>query len=336
MKINKKHLVILLAFGFIFPLLANYDFTLTNKNATISISPRSSAGYVLPFIHIDGSIADNWSDTLAEPWCNLVNGFHVIENVTIDATGSSRDYGILINNSINVKFIIRNCEIINAHHSFFASGIRLENTHNGTIMGNNCTDNYQGIYVKNSIGINITGNIANSNQINGIYLDTNCHNNNITGNSVNSNLYGIQLVKNCDNNNITLNTVTKSGDYGIFINSFQGSCDNNIILHNSATENDIYGIYLRYDNNNNHVINNTVSENSNSGICLETCHNINVQGNIVSSNRRGMYLQDCDNANITHNIITNNNQIGMYLYYNSDDNLIKNNTINQNGLGIAL
>jgi parallel beta-helix repeat protein len=339
MKINKRQLVLLLLLGLAFPLIANNNSTLKSENITYSISPKTSAGYVLPFIHVDGSIANNWSDTLAEPWCSFVNGRYVIENVTIDATGSQKDYGILVNNSINERFMIRNCTIINAHHSFFASGIRLENTHNGTIIGNNCTDNYQGIYVKNSIGINITGNIANNNQINGIYLDTNCHDNNITGNSVNSNLIGIQLTNNCDNNNITLNIVTKSesDQYGgIFINSFPSTCDNNIVLNNLATENHRHGIYIRYNNNNNHVINNTVSENDDSGICLETCHYINVHGNLVLHNSRGIILQNCDNGNITHNIITNNNQIGIYVYYNSDDNLIKNNTINQNGLGIAL
>jgi parallel beta-helix repeat protein len=337
MKINTRQLAVLLVLGLAFPLVANYNSTLTNENTTNSIIPRSSAGYILPFIHIDGSITDNWTDTLAEPWCNLVDGFYVIENVSIDATNSPIGNGILINNSINVKFIIRNCTIINAYKTFFASGIRLENTHNGTIMDNNCSYNYQGIYVKNSVGINITGNFAKGNQINGIYLDTNCHNNKITGNTViNSIHYGIQLVGDCDHNNITLNTVTKSGEYGIFFNSFGGSADNNIILNNTANENVKYGIYLRYDNNNNQIINNTVSENGDSGIGLQTCHNVNVSGNTARDNDRGMYLQDCDNGDFTHNIVNNNVEIGIYVFYNSDGNLIKNNTINQNELGIAL
>ena len=339
MKINTRQLAlaILLVLSLAFPIFANYQPTLTNENATHSISPKSSAGYTVPFIHVDGSIPTNWSDTLAKPWCNLINGFYVIENVTIDASTSSIENGILINNSINVKFIIRNCTIINVHHNFFASGIRLENTHNGTIMNNNCSYNYQGIYVKNSVGINITGNTAIGNQINGIYLDTNCHNNKITGNTVTNSIhYGIQLVGDCDHNNITLNTVTMSGEYGIFVNSFGGSADNNIILNNTAKENVKYGIYLRYDNYNNQIINNTVRDNGDSGIGLQTCHNVNVSGNIARDNNRGMYLQDCDNGNFTHNIVNNNVEIGIYVFYNSDGNLIKNNTINQNELGIAL
>ena len=336
MKFNTKQLAVLLVLGLAFTLIATYNFTSSNKDITNSNTPRSSAGYILPYIHIDGSIANNWTDTLTEPWCSFVDGIYVIENVTIDATGSNRGYGILINNSINVKFIVRNCTIINSRHSFFDSGIRLENTHNGTIIDNNCSNNYQGIYVKNSARINISRNIANGNQINGIYLDKNCHNNNITGNSVNDNLFGIQLVTNCDNNNITLNTVTKSGDYGVFVNNYLDSCDNNILLNNSVKESDKFGIYILDDNNNNHVINNTISESSESGICLVTCHNIDVQRNHVSNNNRGIYLQDCDNGDITRNNINNNVEIGIYLYYNSDGNLIKNNSITQNDLGIAL
>ena len=337
MKINKRHLVVLLALGFAFPLLATYHFTMTNENTTNSITPRSSAGYILPFIHVDGNIAGNWTGTLSEPWCSFENGMYVIENVTIDATGSNRGYGILINNSINEKFVIRNCMIINARHSFWDSGIILENTHNGTIFNNNCSENYQGIYLTNSVWNNVTENIVNDNNVNGIYLDGNCHNNNVTGNTVTNNLhYGIQLVGNSDHNNVTLNTVTKSGEYGIFLNSFGGNSDNNIILNNTAKENVKHGIYIQYDNNNNHVINNSVSENGDSGIFLQACHNVNVYGNIIRNNKRGMYLQQCDNGDITHNTVNDNVEIGIYLYYNSDGNLIKNNTINQNELGIAL
>jgi parallel beta-helix repeat protein len=336
MKFNKKQLVVLLIFGFVFPLIANYSSTPKDQNTTNSISPRLSADYIVSFIHIDGSITNNWSDTLAEPWCSFINGRYVIENVTIDATGSDRGYGILVNNSINERFIIRNCIIVNARHSFFDSGIKLENTNNGTLINNNCSENYQGIYLTNAVGNNITENIVNSNNINGIYLDGNCHDNIVTENTVSYNIhYGIQLVGDCDHNNITLNTVTKSGEYGIFFNSFGGSSDNNIIFNNTAKENDKYGIFLRYDNYDNVIFNNTASENTEYGICLQTCHDVSVYGNIIQNNKRGILLQGCDNGNVNHNTI-NNNEIGIYLYFNSDGNQIKNNTIDQNELGIAL
>jgi parallel beta-helix repeat protein len=324
----------------VFPLLLNNNNIRSNTEVdTNSIHLKSSGGYNVPFIHIDGSIAYNWTDTLAEPWCYNENGIYVIENVTIDATGSQRGYGILINNSINVRFVIRNCTIINARHSFFDSGIKLENTNNGTIINNNCSENYEGIYLTNAIGNNITENIVNNNNVNGIYIDGDCHENNITRNTVTSNLhFGIQLVGDCDHNNITLNTVTKNGEYGIYINSFGTgvSCDNNIVLNNSVKENDKYGIYFNVDNYDNAIINNTASENKVYGLRLLNCHDMNVYGNLVRNNRGGMYLQQCDNCNITHNIVNNNDEIGIYLFYNSDGNQIKYNTINQNDLGIYL
>lgn len=336
MKSKTKKLVVLLLIGLALPLFFNNSFKSDIEDVSKPIFPKSSGGYIESFIHIDGSIANNWSDTLAEPWCNLENGFYVIENVTIDANGSPTGSGILINNSKNVKFIIRNCTIFNADYQFFDSGIWLENTNNGSIIGNNCSNNHQGIYLINCLGNNISENTVNNNQYNGIYLDTNCIGNNLTGNTVNNNLFGIQLVTGCDSNNITLNQVNYNDDYGIFINSFGSSCDNNIILNNTANGNNEYGIYIRYTNHDNSVINNTVKDNTRYGIYLQDCNEINVQGNTINNNRRGMDVQNCVDSNFTFNTANGNLDIGIYLSYGSDGNQLKNNTINQNDLGIGL
>jgi parallel beta-helix repeat protein len=336
MKSKTKMLVVLIILVSTFPLLSNNKFKSDTEDINKPLFLKSSAGYIESFIHIDGSIANNWSDTLAEPWCNLINGFYVIENVTIDATASPTGSGIMINNSKNVKFIIRNCTIFNAEYNFFDSGIWLENTNNGTIIGNNCSNNHQGIYLINGDVNGIEENTVNDNMYNGIYLDEDSDLNNITGNTVFGNSYGIQLVSDCDSNNIRLNEVNNNDDYGIFFNSFGGTCDNNLILNNTANDNNDYGIYIRYTNYENSVVNNTANNNLRTGIYVQDCNEINVQDNKAYNNERGMVIQNCVDSNFTYNSVNRNLEIGIYLYYNSDDNRVKNNTINQNDLGIGL
>ena len=336
MKSKTRALLVLMVIGIAIPFSFNHDPKFNSEDGTELISLKSSGAYIESFIHIDGSIANNWSDTLAEPWCYLDNGVYVIENVTIDANDSPTGSGILINNSQNVKFVIQNCTIFNADHFFFDSGIWLENTNNGTLIDNICSNNNQGIYLINCEGNFLKENTVNTNQYNGIYLDTTCEGNNLTKNTVNNNLFGIQLVTNCDYNNISFNTVNNNEDYGIFINSFGGTCDNNMILNNTAEQNIRHGIYLQYNNNNNSIINNTINDNLGTGMRLQSSNDVIVHSNIINNNERGITLQDCNNGNFTHNSINRNLEIGMYLSSNSDGNRIKNNTINQNDLGIGL
>jgi len=343
MKSNSKKIIILivLVIGFVF--LPNNKSDLSDVQKLSVINPKESESFFETNIYIDatatGVDAHNWTWAVSQSWCDGDGSWttpYIIENVTIDANGSPTGSGILINNSKNEYFIIRNCTIFNADDLFFDSGIWLENTNNGTIINNNCSDNHMGIYLINCEGNNITENTANNNGYNGIYLDTNCVHNSIMGNIAVNNMFGIQLVTNCDYNNITLNTVTNNDDYGIYINSFGTSCDNNIILNNTVNENNRYGIYLRYDNNENSIINNSVIENIGSGIFLSACHNINVTGNYIYSNIRGIYISSCDNSIITGNTLNNNLEVGIHLIANSNDNEIKNNTINRNDLGIKL
>jgi len=333
---KREKLIILIIIGLVVPLLINKSINFSDNHKTIKIDLKSSGGYTESFIHVDASNPKNWSWTAGNySWCYFKNGIYFIENVTIDASDSPTGNGIYIENSKNEYFIIRNCTIFNADYSFFDSGIWLENTNNGTIINNKCSDNYQGIYLIDCEGNTIIGNNVSNNNINGIYLDTNCEYNNITGNTVNNNLYGIQLTNNCNYNNITLNTVNNNDDYGIFINSFGSTCDNNIILNNTANENNDYGIYIRYTNFENSIINNIANDNIRIGIYMVNSYDFTINSNTINNNTRGLELQGCDDSNIMGNTINGNLEIGINLE-NSDSNEIKNNTINRNDLGIAL
>jgi parallel beta-helix repeat protein len=332
---KREKLIVFMIIGLILPLLINTNSNFIKKSEYPKIKPKTTSGYTAAFIHIDG----NWTGTTSFDWCSgdgSKNNPYLIENVTIDASNSPTGNGIFINNSKNEYFMIRNCTILNAVTSFFDSGIWLENTNNGTILNNTCSDNNQGIYLVNCKENNITGNIINNNVWSGLYLDTNSDYNNITWNLVNQNEYGIQLETDCNYNNISLNIVNNN-DYGIYINSFGGASDNNIIFNNTVNENNINGIYIRYNNNRkNSVINNTVNDNGGVGILIQDSIEFNVYGNKIKNNILGLYLQNCKDGNITRNTINSNFEVGIYLYYNSDNNQIKNNTINKNDLGVRL
>lgn len=133
------------------------------------------------YIHIT---AANWSTAAGYDWCSGDGSWsnpYIIENITMDATGSPTGSGIYISNSNNSYFIIRNCTVINAPAvGAEDAGIRLDNTGNGTLIQNNCTSNGRC----------------------GISLNYNCQNNSVLFNNVSENGLGIQLYTNCHNNTI--------------------------------------------------------------------------------------------------------------------------------------
>jgi len=260
MKSNTKKIVILLVLGMGFVLLPNTMLDLGDNRKPNVINPKISGGYSESFIHIDGNIPGNWSDTASTyDWCSGDGSWsnpYTIENVTVDCGGSGS--GIFIDNSENDYFIIRNCTVYNAGSGTYDAGIKLEITNKGTLTNNNCSNNPQhGILLHNFCdnntlsgntacnnsgwGINIdnhsdnntiSGNIANGNDFVGIYLDQSEYSI-ITGNTANDNNYGINVYL-CDYTNITGNTANNNTDRGINI---EESCHNNNISLNPSNNN---------------------------------------------------------------------------------------------------
>ncbi|MFX1500637.1 MAG: right-handed parallel beta-helix repeat-containing protein, partial [Promethearchaeota archaeon] len=335
MKFKAKKKSLLFILGFIISLTITNSINFSTWQKSIVNNPKVSAGYNLSFIHIDGSISDNWTLTALQPWCNYDSdsGYYIIENVTIDASGSPASCGILINNSLDYNFIIRNCsvtygtggsgalssvggiKIVNSSRGIlfnntcsnginWGSGILLYNeVHNITIERNEIYNNYNGIRVESSsYNITIKNNTINNNQYRGIWLINGVHNTTIINNNVNDNqfLSGIELRVNCDynkiiNNNGSLtNIYYASQDNGIYLID---GCDDNFIFNNSLNNNDNYGIQIELNCNNNTVLNNTAS-NLNGG----------------TNQNRGIYLHSNSHYNnITGNIVNNNDQYGIYL-----------------------
>jgi len=302
----------------------------------------------------------NWTWAVSQPWCYIDNGVYVIENMTIDATSSPIDSGILIKNSNDDSFIVRNCTITNANgaggYLNYAAGIKLINCSNGVIYNNNCSNGATygcGILVYDgSFNITISENTVQNNGRHGILAADSSYNLSITCNNVtHTTYYGIYLYEFCDNNTIIGNGIylynsnnntiqgniaNDNADEGIDLNRY---CDYNRVIGNIANNNPSDGIQLYSGCDFNIVSGNNVSNNDN-GIRLNSnCRNTTILNNNASYNkRRGICLNtDSTDNNITENTVNNNNQHGIYLDFNCDFNNIINNTINDNtDMGINL
>ncbi|MFX1499621.1 MAG: nitrous oxide reductase family maturation protein NosD [Promethearchaeota archaeon] len=351
------------------------DSTLENRDKFIFKNLKKSSVFN-GGIQIDATLAinttysGNWTWAVKQPWCYVDNGVFIIEDLIINAGSSPTGSGIYISNSKNHYFIIRNCTVYNASSTGNDAGIKLENTNNGTLTNNYCSDNGNwGIYLFNTCENNtILGNTASDNlplnQDYGIYLSGHCDNNSILGNNVNDNsAFGIYLYNDCNNNNISGNNVgnnfTTNQNHGIYL---AASCDNNTVSRNTLYDNDEFGIWLNDHSSKNNVSGNTINGNRMYGIYLYSgcnnntisgnsvndsdaygiyiwinCDDNNVTGNTANNNEIGIYLNNgCDNNNISGNSANNNGEYGINLSYNCNDNNVTGNTANDNGIGIYL
>ena len=241
--------------------------------------------------------AHNWTWAENQPWCSGSGTEiqpYIIENIIRD--------GLAITNCIeiinsNVYFIIRNCIFYNSDP--YGAGIKLENVTNGTLIENNCSFNYRGIFLGNDCDFNnITGNLVTNNDNTGIFFDIDCDFNNVLGNNINNNtINGLFLEDQCDNNTLSQNTASYNGNTGIYLSGggpVPGSSYNNTFLENIAENND-YGIQLEgycYFN----AISGNIIKNNNFGIKFDSlCSNNSVHKNFFLKNGRHAVDDGIDN-----------------------------------------
>jgi len=266
--------------------------------------PKASGSWVLDNITIDPNGATlgslTWAEAVVLPagWCSGAGTWddpYIIENVTIDASTSAAGNGLFINNSKNDYFIINNVTVYNAA----SGGIKLENTNNGTLTGNTCSNNYEGILLDD------------------------CGNNTISGNEVLDNVYCGIYLENCDDNTLLGNVARNNHKDGIgLVNS-----NNNTLLGNIAQNNQDLGIYLWYSNNNN-LSGNLASNNLYSGFWIYHSAQNTFFNNTASYNwHDGMEFIGSENNSIIKNTIQNNKGFGIELYTDSNLNRIFNNTL---------
>ncbi len=293
-KYKQISLISLLALLIILPTL---QYSLNNllsiqEDRTEIDGPRSSGFWVMEPLHIKDSGGGGdytWAQAVLEDWCNgsgTLNYPYVIENITIDAGWSAN--GILIEDSNNKFFTIRNCTVMNSGTTIDANaGIELRSTSNGTIEDNKCLNNIK----------------------TGIYLQIDCSYNTIRNNYIynSSNGIGIRIYESVHNyvmdNIITEGNPTHS--WGIYIDH---DSDFNTIINNTITTH-TYGIDVRSSSHNNTIANNNIiNAIKSSGISIQSdCNNNTVKMNNINGTSQGIILWGNANGSLVYgNILTNN------------------------------
>jgi parallel beta-helix repeat protein len=208
------------------------------------------------------------------------------------------------------------------------AAIKIINSNNTTIVNNNISNNYFGIFVENSNFTTISENYITQNNNDGIMLIGQSNNNIIKNNSVSeNNNHGIFLIHS-KNNTITKNKVT-TNNIGIALGSWSSTnivCSNELrnntysavmlgswSSNNTIKDNDIfdnaYGIHLSFHCDNNIIQTNIFHSNSNFGILLEESQYNTITKNSIVYNNVGISLKSLSNNNqIYHNDILNNSQ----------------------------
>ena len=310
------------------------DVTILEQEISRSVDLKAS-GFWSNFTYIH--VKDNWTDFPIIDGDGSWSKPYTIENMTIDATTSPTGSGILIEDSKDVYFKIKNCTISNWGFSNEDGGIKLINSSNGIIENNTCSgSSYSGIVLmgnigntKNSNNNTIIGNTVNNNGNRGIFLEYYCENNTIADNDINGNTaYGIDLWQYCSDNTIKNNDISGNGR-GINV---QLQSNLNMMKYNRL-ENNGRGIYLFDNCYFNYLINNTIRDSTGNGIFLETsCESNSIARNYLKNNGwSGIELVSCDFNIIIDNIIIDNWDYGINLDGFCDVNNIRNNTIKRNG-----
>ncbi len=124
--------------------------------------------------------------------------------------------------------------------------------------------------------------------------------------------------------------------YGIRVNS--GLLSRNITIQNITVSNKNLGVVFEYVQGGtirtSHFISNT------QGITAWKCSNLNIQSNDANSNAHGIVLDANLATNdyflIDSNNLSGNSQFGINLWLSNSHNIIRNNTLNSNNMGIVM
>lgn len=205
---------------------------------------------------------------------------------------------------------------IDASTSPTGNGIYIKNSKNEYFIIRNCTVYSAQIIIDIEAGIKLK--------------DVN--NGTLTKNNFSNNLcHGINLLNDCNNNTISGNTVSDNGLSGIILYGGGGEkCYNNTISGNTVNNNNRQGIRLSYNYDYNNITGNTLNDNRGgiylSGTSYNPCFWNQITNNIIIDNQDyGIFLtQDCDNNSIYKNFFLEN---GIHAIDSGSDNKWNSTTI---------
>jgi len=353
-KIQLKFLIIVL-FSILFSLSLGNLISLNETEKAGLLNREDLQKFTLRTAQISERIHinNNWSDAKDDGICTGSGTFsdpYVIQDFIIDGGG------ILITNSKNFFFRIENCTIFNSGY-----GIQLDRSCNGTLLNNNCSNNYIGIYLdgwtdkshftpeeyltficKNNT---LANNIVNNNDLYGIYMRRSW-NNTLVNNIADYNKFGLHMKYLSDGNTIIGNFFKNNEEHGIYV---EEPCVANILRGNIMEGCGIYSDYsffLSNTVNTTNLVNNghfyfygnrtglDEDDFSNAGqIYLINCNNSVITGQDLSDGSVSISLYECNNLEISFNNLSSNSFIGIDLL-NCTEISIYRNEINRNREGI--
>jgi len=164
----------------------------------------------------------------------------------------------------------------------FSNLVLMTNSDDNTITSNTFdgATTGAGIYLMESDGNTISGNVCQGNACGGISFETIAAcNNTITGNTCNGNDIGIYLDNSSNNNTVAGNTCNGNTSYGIYLDTSQ-----NTVSGNTCTLNGEEGIRLDGNADHNNICGNNCEANSQT--TDNTDSNIRIEGsyNLITSN----------------------------------------------------
>jgi len=278
--------------------------------------------------------------------CTLFNASRIDTNAGIDL--GEVNNGILLENNIsynngpgiNMIDCFKNTVIGNTIYDNTDSGINIIRSDNTTIFNNDIEDNYFGVYSRWNNYVNISSNEVNENRW-GIQITEDSYDL-VYDNDANENEYEGLVLEEANNNIIDFNRFFNNSRMGIWCYD----CDANNFTDNTIWENDHNG-FMIIDSDDNILSGNIVHNNTKDGIYVVgelNCIDNVVIGNTVYDNKaNGITFESfsieftslCTDNEIADNTLYNNTNYGLALY-NCSSNIISENVIFENNVGIKL
>ena len=218
--------------------------------------------------------------------------------------------------------------ITGANGNDMVAGICLGEVQHNIISNNKLSNNYEGIYLRESDYNELNDNIANLNNDNGIYLEKSSNNELNNNNASNNDWNGISL-GGSGFNILGNNTANLNNKTGLFV----GNSSNNK-LNNNDLDNNLYGIFL-VNSDSNIVNNNNASGNTWEGICLDNSSYNELNHNNASSNMDcGIFFITSSDNTLNNNNASGNTWEGICLDNSSYNELNYNNVSSNTDCGI--
>ncbi|MCK4456113.1 MAG: right-handed parallel beta-helix repeat-containing protein [Thermoplasmata archaeon] len=226
------------------------------------------------------------------------------------------------------------------------AGIELAGANDCSILGNDITGNWQGVYVHGPSEHNIIANNSVSANVNhGIHVLSD--NNRLQGNVISASKWGIYL-RNSDGNLVANNSISSNSESGISLsfssnttltaNSMSedglyvgGTSSWHWITHTIGAQNTVNGKPVRYWKN---TLGGAIPSDAGQ-VILANCTGVTVEGQNVSNGSVGIQLGFSSGNSITGNTASRNDVSGIRLYV-SDNNTVEGNNVSSNEDSIVL